>query len=254
MIKGLKARLAAGDLALGSWITLAHPAVAEIMAEAGFDWLVVDLEHSPITIDQAEQLMRVCALKGVPPLVRLTSNDANQIKRVMDCGAHGLVVPMVNSAADAARAVAAMQYPPRGVRGVGLARAQGYGADFDAYRQWLAEEAVCIVQIEHIHAVNDIDAILTTPGVDGYIVGPYDLSASLGKPGAFEDPDVVAALERAFAAGKRLKKPGGLHVVEPDLKRLKDCIAQGLTFMAYSIDTRMLDVASRAGVAAVKKT
>lgn len=248
----LKAKIAAGELALGSWITLYHPGIAEIMADSGYDWLVIDMEHSPMTTDQAEQMIRVCALKNVPPLVRLTSNDADLIKRVMDSGAHGIVVPMVNSAADAARAVASMQYPPRGKRGVGLARAQGYGTSFEAYKKWLAEEAICIVQIEHIDAVNDIDAILTTPGVDGYIVGPYDLSASLGKPGQFDDSDVIAAIERTHAAGKRLKKAGGLHVVEPDLERLRACIAQGLTFMAYSLDTRMLSVSARTGAAAAR--
>ncbi len=252
-MKSLKSKLAAGELTVGSWMMLYHPGVAEIMADAGYDWLVIDLEHSAMTTDQAEQLIRVCALKNVPPLVRLTSNDVNLIKRVMDSGAHGVIVPMVNSAAEAAEAVASMHYPPRGKRGVGLARAQGYGESFNAYREWLDEDSVCIVQIEHIDAVNDIDAILTTPGVDGYIVGPYDLSASLGKPGQFDDPDVIAAIERIYAAGKRLKKPGGLHVVEPDVERLRSCIAQGLTFIAYSIDTRMLSVTARAGVAAAQK-
>jgi len=251
-MSSLKAKLARNELTLGSWITLFHPGVAEIMADSGFDWLCIDMEHSPMSVDHAEQLIRVCALKSVPPLVRLTSNDMNLIKRVMDSGAHGLIVPMVNSAAEAARAAASMHYPPRGKRGVGLARAQGYGTSFDAYRKWLDEEAVLIVQIEHIDAVNDIDAILTTPGVDGYIIGPYDLSASLGIPGQFDDPALIDAIARTHAAGKRLKKPGGLHVVEPDMARLRDCIDQGLAFMAYSLDSRMLSVSSRAGVAAAK--
>lgn len=171
----LMQRLNGNQLTIGSWITLAHPAIAEIMARAGFDWLTIDLEHSVITIREAEELIRVISLHGVPPLVRLTSNDANQIKRVMDAGAHGVIVPMVNSRADAERAVQALHYPPFGKRGVGLARAQGYGTTFADYRNWLEREAVVIVQIEHIDAVNDLEAILTVPGVNGYIIGPYDL-------------------------------------------------------------------------------
>ena len=112
------------EVALGSWITLAHPAVAEIMANAGFDWLAIDLEHSVITIREAEELIRVIELSNVVPLVRLTSNNSDLIKRVMDAGAHGIIVPMVNSALDAEMAVQSIKYPPAGRRGVGLARAQ----------------------------------------------------------------------------------------------------------------------------------
>src|SRR3990167_863010 len=120
-------------ISIGSWITLAHPAIAEIMAKAGFEWLVIDLEHSVITIREAEELIRVIALCGVKPYVRLTANDPNQIKRVMDAGAQGIIVPMVKSADDVKKAADAMFYPPKGTRGVGLARAQNYGAGFDKY-------------------------------------------------------------------------------------------------------------------------
>lgn len=245
----LKHRVAGGELTIGSWITLAHPAIAEIMARAGFDWLTVDLEHSVITIREAEELIRVISMCGVPPLVRLTSNDSNQIKRVMDAGAYGVIVPMVNSREDAERAVQSVYYPPVGHRGVGLARAQGYGTSFADYRAWLEEEAVVIVQIEHIGAVNDLEAILTVPGVNGYIIGPYDLSASMGIPGEFNDPRVVAAIEKVRNTGIALGKPGGLHVVEPDSAKLIDAINTGFRFLAYSLDTRILDVHSRRGLA-----
>ena len=146
----LKKTIMNKKLALGSWITLAHPAIAEIMSKAGFDWLAVDLEHSVITIREAEELIRVINLSGVTPLVRLTSNDPNQIKRVMDAGSHGVIVPMVNSIADAKKAVEAVKYPPIGKRGVGLARAQGYGTKFDEYLKWQKDSAIVIVQVEHI--------------------------------------------------------------------------------------------------------
>lgn len=245
----LKRKLADKQLTIGSWITLAHPAIAEIMARSGFDWLAVDLEHSVITIREAEELIRIIALHGVPPLVRLTSNDVNQIKRVMDAGAHGVIVPMVNSRADAERAVASVYYPPRGRRGVGLARAQGYGTCFADYQSWLEQEAVVIVQVEHIAAVEDLDAILDTPGVDGYIIGPYDLSASMGIPGQFDDPRLKQAIERIRTTGIAKSKPGGLHVVEPSPEQLREHVARGFRFLAYSLDTRMLDTACRNGIA-----
>ena len=125
---------------IGSWITLAHPAIAEIMARAGFDWLAVDMEHSVITIREAEELIRVIDLAGVVPLVRLTSNNSDQIKRIMDAGAHGIIVPMVNSAKDAINAVEAIKYPPMGKRGIGLARAQGWGTKFQEYFDWEKQE------------------------------------------------------------------------------------------------------------------
>ena len=168
-------------LTLGSWITLGHSGIAEIMARAGFDWLVVDLEHSVIGIDMAGDLIRTIDLCGVAPLVRLTSNDPDQIKRVMDAGAHGIVVPMVNTSEEATRAVAATRYAPAGSRGVGLARAQGYGANFQDHLKWQSDGPVVIVQIEHKDAVGQLEAILKVPGVDGFIIGPYDLSCSMGR-------------------------------------------------------------------------
>ena len=149
MNNSLKNKLKSNTLTIGSWISLGHTSIAEIMARAGFDWLVIDLEHTTIPIEQAGELIRVIDLCGAVPLVRLTSNHPDQIKRVMDAGAHGIVVPSVNSNDDAARAVAATRYAPRGNRGVGLARAQGYGVGFKEYLQWQAEGPVVIVQIEH---------------------------------------------------------------------------------------------------------
>ena len=238
---------------IGSWITLGHPAIAEIMAEAGFDWLTVDLEHSTITIREAEDLIRIIELKGVVPLVRLTSNSSEQIKRVMDAGAHGVVVPMVCSADDARAAVAAVRYPPVGNRGVGLARAQGYGSSFETYKSWQENEATVVVQVEHIEAVNNLEEILTTDGVDAYIVGPYDLSGSMGIPGEFEDSKFIEAMNRIRAIAEQLKVPGGVHLIEPNPAELLRLVEQGNEFIAYSLDIRMIDISCRTGLAQVKK-
>jgi len=249
----LEKKLSSRVLTIGSWITIGHPAIAEIMARAGFDWLVVDLEHSVISIDVAGDLIRIIDLCGVAPLVRLTSNDPDQIKRVMDAGAHGIVVPMVNSAVEAARAVAATRYAPQGSRGVGLGRAQGYGVSFQDYLEWQRDGPVVIVQIEHKDAIDQLDDILTVPGVDGFIIGPYDLSCSMGLPGQFESPEFVDAIVRIREAGQRIGCPAGVHIVEPDLEQLEQKIREGFTFIAYSVDFRMLDVSARQGLAKMKE-
>ncbi len=235
-------------LSIGSWIQLGHPAVAEIMASAGFDWLSIDLEHSTITLREAEDLIRVIDLKGVVPFVRLASNNPEQIKRVMDAGSHGVIVPMVKSKEEACAAVQAVKYPPQGERSIGLARAQGYGADFNRYFDWQRDQSLVVVQIEHIDAVNDLESILTVPGVDAYIVGPYDLSGSLGMPGEFQAPQFLEAMEQVRAVSRQLQVPGGVHIVEPDPQALEECIAQGNQFIAYGVDTRMLDTACRQGL------
>jgi 2-keto-3-deoxy-L-rhamnonate aldolase RhmA len=249
----LRNKLASGRVTLGSWITLGHPAIAEIMATAGFDWVVVDLEHSVIDLTMAGDLIRTIDLCGAAPLVRLTSNDASQIKRVMDAGAHGIIVPMVNTAGGAGQAVAATRYPPKGTRGVGLGRAQQYGAGFQEYLAWQQEGPVVIVQIEHQDAVANLDAILAVPGVDGFIVGPYDLSCSMGIPGEFTHPRFVEALETILRVGRAAGCPAGIHIVEPDPDRLASCIAEGYTFIAYSVDMRMIDSSARVGLLRAKE-
>jgi len=251
--KMLKNKLNNNELTLGSWLTLGSLSITEIMAKASFDWLVVDLEHSSISIDRAAEMIRIIDLCGLTPLVRLTTNDANQIKRVMDAGAGGIIVPMINSSEEAKKAVKATRYSPNGTRGVGLARAQGYGVNFNEYLEWQANNPVVIVQIEHIEAVDKIEEILTEPGVDGFIIGPYDLSCSMGIPGKFENDRFTEVIDFILDFGKRLKSPAGLHIVEPDVKKLEKTIADGFTFIAYSVDSRMLDVAARKGVSKFNK-
>lgn len=233
---------------IGSWISIAHPAIAEIMANAGFDWLAIDLEHSVITIKEAEELIRVINLSGVTPLVRLTSNNSDQIKRVMDAGSHGIIVPMVNTEEEARIAVSATKYPPTGSRGVGLARAQKYGASFNNYLNWQKDNSVVIVQIEHIEAVNNLKGILSVEGVDGFIVGPYDLSGSMGVPGDFDNANFKNALKKIKKISEKSNVPGGIHVVEPNPKEISERLKEGYNFLAYSVDIRMLDVACRSGL------
>ena len=239
-------------LSVGSWITLGHPAIAEIMASAGFDWLAVDLEHSVISLREAEELIRVISLKGTVPLVRLSSNNPEQIKRIMDAGSHGVIVPMVNSREEAEAVVASVRYPPSGRRSFGLARAQGYGTKFHDYVDWQGENALVVVQIEHIDAVNSLESILSVDGVDAYFVGPYDLSGSLGIPGQFDHPDFLRAMDQIHQVALDLTMPGGFHVVEPNPKELEESIRKGNRFIAYSLDTRMIDTICREGLERIK--
>jgi len=250
----LKAQLNRSELTIGSWVTLGHPSIAEIMASAGFDWLVLDMEHSVLELSEVQAIIQVLDAKQCPAIVRLTSNHPDQIKRVMDAGATGVMVPMIKSAADAKAAVDGMYYPPRGQRGVGLARAQGYGASFPAYRAWLEDNAVIVVMIEHVDAVQAIDEILAVPGIDAYIIGPYDLSGSMGRPGDLKHPDGKPAIAQVLEAGRRAGKPGGIHVIEPDPQALQQRIAAGFNFLGYALDIRILDSICRSHLQSIRAT
>jgi len=236
----LKQRLQKRELTIGSWITIGNSVVAEVMANAGYDWLTVDMEHSAITMENAQDIIRVIDLCGVVPLVRVGHNDPNLIKRVMDAGAHGVIVPMVNSRDEAEKAVRSVKYPPVGFRGVGLARAQKYGMGFENYKKWNEENSIVIVQIEHIKAVENLEAILDVEGVDGFIIGPYDLSGSLGFPGDFDHPDVLEALTRVKEVSKAKNALSGFHVIAPEVKPFQEKVAEGYRFIAHSLDTLIL--------------
>ena len=244
----LKEKLRTETPTIGSWITLAHPAIAEIMARAGVDWLTVDLEHSVITIREAEELIRIIALCGVTPLVRPTSNDAAQMKRVLDAGAHGVIVPNIQSSNDVKKIVDAVYYPIQGQRGVGLARAQGYGSRFKEYLSWVKRDPIIVVMIEHIDAIQNLSDIFSISEVDAYVLGPYDLSSSMGIPGNFTDSKFCEAIEQIKKIAHQYKKPGGLHIIEPDPAQLEKTIEKGFRFIPYSLDIRMLDVTCRVGV------
>jgi len=251
-MKKLIKKLNNNELTIGAWITINHPTIAEIYANSGFDWVVVDLEHSVITIGEAENLIRVIELSGSTPLVRLTSNNSDQIKRVMDAGAHGIIVPMIKTKQDVENAVNALKYPPSGNRGVGLARAQRWGNNFSEYLEWLENDSIIIVQIEHIDAVNNLDEIFSLESISGYIIGPYDLSSSMNKPGDFNDAEFIKAMEKIKTKAEEYGMCGGIHVVEPNPKELQQRIDEGYRFIAYSLDTRMLDFISRDALSTIK--
>lgn len=248
----LKQALQNNKLTLGSWVTIGHHSVVEIMASAGFDWLCLDLEHSAIELESAQNLIAHIQGKGMKALVRVGKNEEVVIKRIMDAGADGVIVPMVNSKEDAERAVSYVKYPPQGKRGVGLARAQSYGTSFEEYKEWLDKEAVIIAQIEHKDATDNIEDIITTDGIDGIIVGPYDLSGSMGMAGQLEHPDLLKRLDHVIEVCKKHDFPYGYHVIQPDHKKLKEFIDAGYTFVAFSLDFFFLGNKAREEMAALK--
>jgi len=225
---------------IGSWITLGHFSIPEIMAKAGFEWLCIDLEHSVIDYYQAEQLIASIESNGCVPYVRVSANDPVIIKRVLDAGAKGIIVPMVNDADDAISVVNAVKYPPEGNRGVGLARAQGYGFNFESYADSINQQLKVIVQIEHHEAITNLEEILQVEGINGTIIGPYDLSGSIGFPGNYDHPEVKELLRKYEKICKKHNSPLGFHVVPADYNQVNEKIESGYSFIGFSLDTIFL--------------
>ncbi|MDO6746296.1 HpcH/HpaI aldolase family protein [Gilvimarinus sp. 1_MG-2023] len=232
----LKEKLRHCELTIGSWLMLGDISAVEILKHAGFEWLVIDLEHTDIDFTRAKHLISAIQANGMQALVRVSKNEEVVIKRILDFGADGIIVPMVCSKADAEQAVSLATYPPKGTRGVGLFRAQQYGLNFKEYQKWVDEELVIIAQIEHINAANNIKDIISVEGIDGAIIGPYDMSASMGVPGEYDREDVQSAITSVFDACKTMNKSVGFHVVETDPSVLLKRISQGCNLLAYSID------------------
>jgi 2-dehydro-3-deoxyglucarate aldolase len=243
----IKQKLAQKKVSIGTWMSMAHPSIAEILAMAGYDWVVVETEHTAIDVSEALHMIIAIEQRGAVPLVRLAGIDPIQAKAVLDSGAAGVIVPMVNTKVDAELAVSMTKYPPMGTRGVGLARAQGYGVEFDDYVQRANKDSLVIVQIEHIDAVNNIEEILSVPGIDGTFIGPYDLSMSLGIPGQLSHPKVVEAKEKVLQAVLRKGLAAGIHFVQPSTA-LSDCeaaVKAGYTFIAMGTDILFLGDSAR---------
>jgi len=231
---------------IGTWLSLPNESVAEIFAKAGYDWVVIDLEHSSININQAEQLIRVIDLAGSKPFVRLSGHSSSQIKRVLDAGAKGILAPMVETKAQIDSIISACHYPPRGNRGMGLARAQGYG-EANAKSEYILTNSKNIeiyAQIESVAGIANLDSILSQE-IDGYFIGPYDLSASLGNPGVFDSDVFINAEEEILRASKQHQVKAGYHLVEPNPEQIPLLVNKGYDMIAFSVDIRMLDLSAR---------
>jgi len=249
----LKQKLKNNQLTIGSWIMIGHSISVEVMALAGFEWLVIDIEHTAIDLEKTQTLILAIQANEMKALVRVSKNEEVIIKRVLDMGADGIIVPMVCSKEDALKAIEYAKYPPVGKRGVGLYRASSYGTKFEEYKKWVDEELVIIAQIEHIDAVKNIDSILSVDSIDGIIIGPYDLSGSMGYPGEFERDDVKSAVQIVLERCKVNNTPSGFHVVDTDPAKLQLKIEQGCTFLAYGIDYFFMRDAAMNGMQRIKE-
>jgi 2-keto-3-deoxy-L-rhamnonate aldolase RhmA len=234
---GFKSRLAAGEMLLGSMVTLPSPAAAEILVEIGYQWLFLDGEHGPL--ETAEVLAILHAVGDrVPCIVRVPAAAEVPIKKMLDLGAAGIIAPQVNTAQQAADVVAWSLYAPEGRRGVGLARAHGYGLNFQEYVESANQEITVIVQAEHAEAVENIEQIVRVKGIDAVLLGPYDLAASLGKMGQVDDPEVTGAIDRITVACQAAGIPLGIFGVSADA--IRPYIEKGYNLVVAGTDTIFL--------------
>lgn len=249
MQQGLRTRLLKGELLVGPVVTLPAPEVSEILAGLGFDWLFIDCEHAPLGIREAQTLVQAAA-PHCACLVRVPAGEEVWLKKVLDIGAAGVIIPQVHSAAQAEQVVRLCKYPPRGTRGVGVARAQGYGRRLDEYLTSANEETVVVIQVESEEAVQNVASIIRVPDIDAILIGPYDLSASLGRAGHVQDPVVKDAIATVSAtcrrAGMRLGAFGA------NAAAVRPFIEDGFTLIAVGIDTLYLTQAATDALAVLR--
>ena len=238
------------ELLLGTLVTLPCASIAEILSDSGFDWLFFDMEHAPFGLSDVQSMLQATSTE-VAGLVRVPANDEVWVKRVLDLGADGIIVPQVMTRADAQRAVLAARYPPQGRRGVGVARAQRYGARLADYLATANDQIATVIQIEHIDAVRAVDDIVTVDGVDAVLIGPFDLSGSLGKLGRIHDDDVREAIATVHAACQRHGITSGIFV--PTAAEAVPYIEQGFRLVTVGVDTILLGQAARGIVGTLRE-
>jgi len=238
-IQAIRKSLAEGTPSIGSWMQIPHASIAEIMGQSGYDWVAVDMEHGAIALHQLPDLFRALELGGTLPLARLAEGSIKDCKQALDAGAGGVIVPMVESAAQLSLVRNACFWPPAGTRGVGFSRANLFGKHFDTYCDE-AQSPLLVAMIEHIRAVEQLEKILLVEGLDAILIGPYDLSASMGITAKFESPQFISVMDRIRTLCSQHSISCGIHVVMPDIMALELRIAEGYRFIAYSLDAVFL--------------
>ena len=247
-----RARLAAGETCLGTVITFTDPTVTEALCQV-LDFVWIDMEHNALSLETVQAHLMATKGSDTTALVRVPWNDPVLIKPVLDIGATGIIVPLIRSAQEARRAVAACLYPPEGIRGFGPRRASNFGELGGPEFCRAANASVMpIVQIEHIDAVNSIDEILTIPRLASIVFGPNDLAGSMGLMGMPRHPDVLSAIESVIAKARQAGIPIGIGVGD-DPELLADWIARGVQWLAMGGDCSLLLRAARATVAEVRQ-
>jgi 2-dehydro-3-deoxyglucarate aldolase len=235
----IRHKLASQQASIGSWIQIPHSSVAEIMGASGYDWAAIDMEHGSIARHQLPDLCRALELRGTLPLVRLAEGTAKEAKSALDAGAGGVIVPMIKSLEELLHIIDVSRWPPSGHRGVGFSRANLFGAEFETYMEE-AQSPLIAAMIENREALQNLGEIVQASGLDALMIGPYDLSASLGVVGQFNHPIYESALDQIKRTAGEAGIPLGLHVVEPTPSLLRSAVSDGFLFCAYGIDSVFL--------------
>lgn len=239
IINEIRKKLSNEEVSLGSWMQIPDSSIAEIMGTSGFDWVALDMEHGAISLAQLPDLFRALELGGTLPLVRLAQSSPKDCKQALDAGAGGVIVPMIETKEELIQAKKYCCWPPNGSRGVAFSRANNFGRFFEEYKQE-AQNPILIALIETEKGLKNIDEIIEAEGLDAIMIGPYDLSASLGITAQFENQIFKDAITKITSSAKRKKIPFGIHIIEPSKKELDLRIKEGFKFIAYSIDSVML--------------
>jgi 2-dehydro-3-deoxyglucarate aldolase len=234
-----------GVFSLGGWVLSNSITSAEIMAQAGFDWVCVDAEHSAVSKETASNMFRAIELHGAEPFVRISLNDEVEIKKYMDIGARGIIVPMIKSYQEIEQAISYIKYPPEGNRSYALPRCTGYGDWSKEYFEKANQQTFVAIMIEHISALKDIDKIFSHKGIDAVLIGPYDLSGSMGIPGQFNNGKFIETLDYIHLKAKEYSITMGMHEVHPTAENINTFINQGYKFIACGIDTLFILEKSR---------
>lgn len=238
-IRAIRRKLQRGQPTIGGWMQIPHGSVAEIMGSAGYDWVAIDLEHGSIGVDRLPDLFRALELGNTLPMARLAEGSPKDCQQALDAGAGGLIVPKIQSADQLLAVRDAARWPPAGKRGVGFSRANRFGSDFRSYAQ-TAQVPLLVAMLEDVHALDELDSILAVAGLDAVLLGPYDLSASLGQTGRFDHPDYLRALRTILRKSRLSSVSVGIHVVEPSVSELRQRIRQGFRFLPFSMDSVLL--------------
>jgi 2-dehydro-3-deoxyglucarate aldolase len=222
---------------LGGWTVSGSVVIAEIMAQAGFEWVCIDAEHSPVSKETAMHMMMAIERQGAEPFVRIGLNSELEFKKFLDEGARGILVPMIKSAGEVEKAVSFAKYAPGGSRSFALPRATGYGKYAEYYFRNANNSVLLAIMIEHIKAVDNLEEILSVDGIDAVFIGPYDLSGSMGKPGQFEDKEFQQALQFISRKVSEHNIPKGIHEVSPTQEKILEHIRNGFRLIACGLDT-----------------
>jgi len=234
-IESIRENLTNGGYSIGSWMQIPHTSIAEIMGQSGYEWVAVDMEHGAISVHQLPDLFRALELGNTLPLVRVAQGKIKDCKQALDAGAGGIIVPMVENAEQLRQVRDATRWPPSGNRGVGFSRANLFGKHFDEYIAE-AQQPLLVAMIEHINAVDELDDILKVEGLDAIMIGPYDLSASMGLTAKFNNQNFIDVIQIIKNKSNRAKIPCGIHIVNPSEDELRKKISDNYNFIAYSID------------------